>query len=214
MGVITVLAGTNGAGKSSIGGALIRRGGGVYYNPDTETRAILVANPRLDLAQANSLAWTKGLENLRNAIAEGTDYTFETTLGGGTITRTLIDAAESAGVTLRIWYCGLTSPELHLKRVHVRVAAGGHDIPAEKIRARYDSSRRNLLKLIPHLTDLQVFDNSFSADPRHGSPPQPALVLKVVRHHLVYPVTVPDLKKTPEWAMPLVAAAGETFASF
>lgn len=212
MGVITVLAGTNGAGKSSIGGALVRRGGGAYYNPDDETRAILVANPGLDLAQANGLAWARGLENLCNAIAEGADYAFETTLGGNTITRTLIEGAGSAGVSLRVWYCGLASPELHLERVRARVAAGGHDIPADKIRARYDSSRRNLLKLIPHLTDLQVFDNSFSADPRHGSSPRPALVLKVAERHLAYPVTAPDLKKTPAWAKPLVAAAVEAFA--
>lgn len=212
MGVITILAGTNGAGKSSIGGVMIRRGGGAYYNPDDETRAILVANPGLDSAQANSLAWARGLENLRNAIVEGTDYTFETTLGGNIITRTLIEGAESAGVSLRVWYCGLASPELHLERVRARVAAGGHDIPADNIRARYDSSRRNLLKLIPHLTDLQVFDNSFSADPRHGAPPRPVLVLKVTERHPVYPVTVTDLKKTPEWAKPLVAAAREAFA--
>lgn len=212
MGVITVLAGSNGAGKSSIGGALVRWGGGAYYNPDDETRAILVANPALDLAQANGLAWARGLENLRNAIAEGTDYAFETTLGGNTITRLLIEGVESAGASLRIWYCGLTSPELHLERVRARVAAGGHDIPADKIRARYDSSRRNLLKLMPHLMDLQVFDNSFSADPRHGSPPRPALVLKVAERRLIYPVTALDLKKTPTWAKPLVAAAVEGFA--
>jgi predicted ABC-type ATPase len=212
MGVITVLAGTNAAGKSSIGGALVRHGGGAYYNPDDETRVILVANPGLDLAQANGLAWTRGLENLRNAIAEGTNYAFETTLGGNTITRTLIEGAESADVSLRVWYCGLASPELHLERVRARVAAGGHDIPADTIRARYDSSRRNLLKLMPHLTDLQVFDNSFSADPRHGSPPRPARVLKVVERHLVYPVTAAHLKKTPAWAKPLVVAAVEAFA--
>lgn len=211
MGVITVLAGTNGAGKSSIGGALVRRGGGAYYNPDDETRAILAANPGLDLAQANGLAWTRGLENLRNAIVEGTDYAFETTLGGNTITRILIEGTESAGVSLRVWYCGLANSDLHLERVHARVAAGGHDIPADKIRARYDSSRRNLLKLMPHLMDLQVFDNSFSADPRRGSPPRPARVLKVVERHMVYPVAAPDLKKTPAWAKPLVAAAAEAF---
>jgi predicted ABC-type ATPase len=214
MGIIAVLAGTNGAGKSSIGGALIKHSGGAYYNPDDETRAILVANPGLDSAQANSLAWTRGLDNLRNAIAEGTDYAFETTLGGDTITRTLIEGVESAGVSLRVWYWGLASPELHLERVRARVAAGGHDIPADKIRARYDSSRRNLLKLMPYLTDLQVFDNSFSADPQHGSPPRPVRVLKVVERRLVHPVTAPDLKKTPEWARPLVAAAVEMFAGF
>ena len=40
-GIITVLAGVNGAGKSSVAGNYIRQTGGDYYNPDEATREIL-----------------------------------------------------------------------------------------------------------------------------------------------------------------------------
>ena len=35
---------------------------------------------------------------------------------------------------MRIWFVGLSSPELHMARVRSRVARGGHDIPEEKLR--------------------------------------------------------------------------------
>ena len=41
---IYVLAGTNGAGKSSIGGAMIREAGSEYFNPDEAARRIRAAN--------------------------------------------------------------------------------------------------------------------------------------------------------------------------
>ncbi|HWS90974.1 MAG TPA: ZTL protein, partial [Mycobacterium sp.] len=49
-----VLAGVNGAGKSSIGGAAIRAAGGDYYNPDEAARALMVANPGLGQPEANA----------------------------------------------------------------------------------------------------------------------------------------------------------------
>ena len=52
---ITVLAGTNGAGKSSIAGTRLREAGGAYFNPDEETRRILTANPGMALGEANGL---------------------------------------------------------------------------------------------------------------------------------------------------------------
>ena len=55
-GTITVLAGVNGAGKSSVAGAYIRQKGGDYYNPDEFTRSLLAQNPGLAPAEANSLA--------------------------------------------------------------------------------------------------------------------------------------------------------------
>jgi predicted ABC-type ATPase len=45
MPVIYVLAGVNGAGKSSIGGAAIRENGAEYFNPDEAARRIADANP-------------------------------------------------------------------------------------------------------------------------------------------------------------------------
>ncbi len=86
---IWVLAGTNGAGKSSIAGTRFRAGGADYFNPDEATRAIREANPLLSLDEANSLARHQGKRLLERAVAERLDFAFETTLGGRTITELL-----------------------------------------------------------------------------------------------------------------------------
>jgi hypothetical protein len=57
------------------------------------------------------------------------------------------------------------------------VAAGGHDIPVEKIHARFDSARANLLELLPHLAELHVYDNSAPADADGCVVPLPVLAM-------------------------------------
>lgn len=200
---IYVLAGTNGAGKSSVAGAMFRQSGADYFNPDEATAGMLAANPEMTTTDANSAAWHAGKHLLERAIAERLDFAYETTLGGHTITALLHEAA-AAGTEVRIWFVGLSSPELHIARVRSRVARGGHDIPEEQIRARYDRSRINLIDLMPRLTELRVFDNSFEADPHAGGVPRPSLVLHVARGEIVEMV---DLSRTPGWARAIVAAA-------
>lgn len=200
---ILVLAGTNGAGKSSVAGAAVRARGGEYFNPDEATRRILEARPGASAEQANIDAWLQGKRLLERAIAERLDYAFETTLGGSTITRLLRFAIED-GFEVRIWFVGLASPELHIARVRGRVAAGGHDIPEEKIRSRYDDSRSNLIDLMPGLAELYLYDNSFEADPKRGLAPRPRLLLHAVRGAVV---ALCDLATAPSWAKPILACA-------
>jgi predicted ABC-type ATPase len=140
-----VLAGTNGAGKSSVAGAMFRQAGADYFDPDEATARILAANPDISTADANSAAWHQGKRLLKRAIAERLDFAFETTLAGHTISA-LLHEALAAGIDVRMWFVGLSSPELHMARVRARVARGGHDIPEEKIRERYDRSRINLIQ--------------------------------------------------------------------
>jgi predicted ABC-type ATPase len=200
---IYVLAGTNGAGKSSIAGAMLLRQRVEYFNPDEAARCILDANPSISQTQANSAAWHEGKRLLERAIAERLDFAFETTLGGRTITD-LLERAASRGFEVRIWYVGLNGPELHLARVRARVAKGGHDIPEPRIRERYDASRLNLIRLLPRLSELWVYDNSKEADPHAGVAPEPRLVLHIRHGAIVGPR---DLSHTPEWAKAIVAAA-------
>ena len=201
---IYVLAGTNGAGKSSVGGgAILSENGASWVNPDDATRKILARNPGLSPEQANSAAWHEGTRLLRRAIDERLDFAFETTLGGHTIT-TLLERARAEGIEVRVWYVGLSSPELHIARVRARVARGGHDIPEERIRHRYDRSRLNLIHLLPALTALWVYDNSDDADPQKGAAPEPLLVLQMARGKIV---DACDMTITPDWAKPIVAAA-------
>jgi predicted ABC-type ATPase len=198
-----VLAGVNGAGKSSIGGAMFRAAGADYYDPDEAANALMTANPGLTQIRANAAAWQQGKRLLQRAITERLDFAFETTLGGSTIPRLLAEAA-SQGIEVRIWYVGLASVDAHIARVRQRVRAGGHDIPEATIRRRWRHSRLNLVQLLPALTELRVYDNSAEADPATGHAPRPVLVLHVERGQIVGPS---DLSSTPEWAKPIVAAA-------
>ncbi len=198
-----MLAGTNGAGKSSIAGAMLLRQRVEYFNPDEAARRILAVNPGISQAQANSAAWHEGTRLLERAIAERLDFAFETTLGGRTITA-LLERAAARGFEVRVWYVGLNGPDLHVARVRARVARGGHDIPEPRIRERYDASRLNLIRLLPSLRELWVYDNSKEADPAAGVAPEPRLVLHVRGGTLVGPR---DLGATPEWAKAIVAAA-------
>lgn len=201
-----VLAGVNGAGKSSIVGATIRDKGGDYYNPDEAAREIRAANPGLGQTQANAAAWEQGRKLLQRAIDQRLDFTFETTLGGDTMPRLLAEAAQR-GIEVHVFYVGLASADAHIERVRQRVRGGGHDIPEADIRRRCRHSLINLVTLLPALTGLRVYDNSATADPAAGQAPLPVLVLHVERGRIVGP---PDLSSTPQWAKPIVAAALET----
>lgn len=201
--VLYVLAGVNGAGKSSVGGYLLERAGLSWFNPDSFARELVLAsgcNP----IEANAAAWQEGMRRLDLAIAEASHYAFETTLGGRTVPARILDATRSHDVL--VWFCGLGSPEQHLARVRARVASGGHDIPEAKIRARWTTARENLIALMPHLAGLQVYDNS--VDVAAGQPiPDPRLVVEMVAGRCTWPADRDSLEETPDWAKSLVEAA-------
>ncbi|MGH9499569.1 MAG: AAA family ATPase [Terriglobales bacterium] len=200
---IYVLAGPNGAGKSSIGGAMLRSAGAEYFNPDEAAARILTRSPGLSQEAANSAAWNHGRRLLERAIAERKHLAFETTLGGNTIPRLLAEA-HNAGIEVRVWFIGLESPELHVARVRARVASGGHDIPEASIRERYDRSRMNLIRLMPRVAELFVYDNSRQADPQREQAPEPKLILHMVGSRVT---ECCKLTTAPNWTKPILAAA-------
>ncbi len=201
--VLMVLAGVNGAGKSSIGGhVMLRRAGLAWFNPDAYTRILVQCG--LPPFEANAQAWQHGVELLDEAVNAGHSHAFETTLGGATMTQKIAAAARTHDVLM--WFCGLATPEQHIARVAARVAAGGHHIAENKIQERWVNAPLNLIALMPRLSELRVFDNSTEAAPgRVVSDPTPVLHLRAGR--VLFPQTVPDLERTPPWAKPIVQAA-------
>jgi predicted ABC-type ATPase len=204
---IVVLAGTNGAGKSSVAGQALRQAGSEYFNPDEATRRFRERYPELPLEEANSRAWRLGRLLLHQVIERRLRFAFETTLGGRTFAGLLMKAA-NVGIPVRVWYVGLQSPELHIARVRARVARGGHDVSEARIRSRYHSSRTNLMTLLPHLAELQLHDNSREADPASGGRPAPMLVLHVKGGRIVDGCSLSDV---PGWARPIVQTALNTY---
>jgi len=203
--VLYVLAGVNGAGKSSVGGQLLERNGLTWFNPDTFARELKAAT-RCDHETANANAWQEGMRRLDEAIARGSNHAFETTLGGNSVTAKILEATKTHDVL--IWFGGLSSPELHIARVEARVVSGGHPIPEEKIRERYPLAQMNLIKLMPHVAYIKVYDNSAEAT-ADGTVPDPLLVLEMENGQVISPA--PDdlkaLQRAPEWTKPILEAA-------
>jgi predicted ABC-type ATPase len=127
---------------------------------------------------------------LRRAIAERKDFAFETTLGANTILRMLREAVEI--IEIFVWYVGLASAQLHIDRVAARVRRGGHAIA------------QDLIELMPHLTELRVYDNSIDADPASVKTPELKLLLHVKRCVIL---NLRELNDTPDWANPIVSTA-------
>lgn len=200
-GEIAVVAGTNGAGKSTIAGAYFAYHREAYYNPDEHTRELVKAG--VPLAEANAAAWKQGFEALRRAIDTHGDFRFETTLGGSSIVAELKRAART-GLQVRVLYVGLATPELHVARVRARVSRGGHDIPESKIRERYSKGLLNLISLLSVVSEVAVFDNSNeSAD---GSP-KARNIFRMRDRKITSPTIAELLANTPSWAEPVVASA-------
>ena len=198
--MIHVIAGVNGAGKSSIAGAALRARGLSYVNADEEAAALAVRFPHRSSEDLPSVARRAGVRWLQRAIATDSDHAFETTLGGRTITTLLLDACVQ-GIDVAIWYCGLRSVDLHLKRVAQRVARGGHDIDEARIRARWTFSMSNLCRLTAVCSELVVYDNSLPLDA--DGRPQLQRLLHMKKGALLFGPP-PDL---PAWARPAAAAA-------
>lgn len=198
---IYVLAGVNGSGKSSVGGALLREEGLDWFNPDELTRQLKADG--LSPGDANAQAWHTGKRLLEEAIAQGRNHAFETTLGGNTITRLLRQACASHDVI--VWYIGLESVELNLERIRERVKRGGHDIPAHKVVERYEKSPLNLITLLKDAARIEIHDNSASVA-AGGTVAGARLLAAIKWGELVEPRDVRELAALPGWVQPIIGA--------
>lgn len=68
--------------------------------------------------------------------------------------------AKSAGFRIQLLYVALSSPELHIQRVRLRVSQGGHDVPDEDILRRYARSLAHAPEAMRLADEAVVFDNS------------------------------------------------------
>ena len=91
----------------------------------------------------------------------------------------------------------MSSPELHIARVRARVTAGGHPL-----------AQLNLIKLMPHVAYIKVYDNSVEAATDH-TVPDPLLVLEMENGKVTWPAAddLKTLRRAPEWARAILEAA-------
>ena len=79
--------------------------------------------------------------------------------------RRLVEAAKRRSFDFHLIYVLLDSPDRNVERVRLRVAKGGHDVPEERVWARYVRSLAQLPWFFRRADRAWVFDNS-GATPR------------------------------------------------
>jgi predicted ABC-type ATPase len=74
--------------------------------------------------------------------------------------KTAVEAAKAQNWLVRLLYVGLGNATLNVQRVASRVSDGGHDVPEEDIRRRFERSMANLPLAAEFVDLLSVYDNS------------------------------------------------------
>ncbi len=92
------------------------------------------------------------LETIEDYVQRGISFGIETTLSGRGYAR-MIPRWQAQGYQVRLYFLRLPDPELAVIRVRNRVAEGGHFVPEETIRRRFDAGLRNFQTIYKDIVD-------------------------------------------------------------
>ena len=146
---IIVFAGPNGSGKSTFT-EILRPSQMDYINADE-----IKKNLKCDDLEAAQLA-----ERQRETyLSDKRDFCFETVLSTSR-NLDLLKRAQEMGYFIRCYYVLTIDPMINVYRVKARVASGGHDVPEEKIYARYDRAIVLVPKVVAVSDICHIYDNS------------------------------------------------------
>lgn len=150
---IIVFAGPNGSGKSTI--TKMAKIIEPYINADDIKRT----NYCTDLEAAQTA------EKMReNAILNKKSFTFETVLSTER-NLNLLKRAKEQGYFIRCVYVLTADVNINIMRVRSREALGGHGVPEEKIRSRYEKALNLIAELSEVFKDSSISYNTTSRKP-------------------------------------------------
>jgi predicted ABC-type ATPase len=155
---VYVIAGPNGAGKTTFASEFLpdfvkcRE----FLNADLIAAGLSPFAPEAQNVRAGRLL----LERIRELAKERKDFGFETTLSGRTYVKLLTDM-KAGGYCIILFFLWLPNAVMAVDRVEHRVAAGGHSVPSEDVRRRYEAGMQNLFRLYrPILDEWWLYDAS------------------------------------------------------
>ncbi|MHB1559910.1 MAG: zeta toxin family protein [Isosphaeraceae bacterium] len=158
---LVVLAGPNGAGKSTAAPAILRDALGIdeFVNADVIARGLSGFEP----ARAGLAAGRIMLARLKELARRRVSFAFETTLASRSFAPWIARLIQD-GYQFHLVFLWLPHPDLAVARVAARVRDGGHDVPEETIRRRYEAGLRNFFGLYqPMASTWEIWDNSSEA---------------------------------------------------
>jgi predicted ABC-type ATPase len=155
--LLVVLAGQNGAGKTTFYRTYLRPSGLRFVNA-----AEIAKDLGVDAYAAANMA--DALR--RELVAHRESFIFETVFSdpvGDKIA--FLKEAERAGYTVVLFFVGTAGAEVSGERVAMRVLKGGHDVPTDKLIERYPRVMQNLRPALVEISNVRVYDNSDLSDP-------------------------------------------------
>lgn len=168
---------------------------GTYINPDEIALTLGMPEPQRSI-QAQHIA-----DQQRDAcLQKRRSFSFETVMSHQSKVEIMI-RADDAGYDVTLFFVGTSDPEINVRRVENRVSSGGHDVPHERIRARYLRSMGFLCHAALVAQRTVVFDNSalvgYSAqrrlpDPKSGLRPVAEVIHENNRYEIVLEENIPE----------------------
>jgi predicted ABC-type ATPase len=155
---VIIIAGPNGAGKTSSSPFLLRNNPSIsaFVNADAIAAGLSAFRPETVAIEAGRIM----LRRIKDLSDQRESFAFETTLAARAYAPWLRQL-RGTGYEFHLLFLWLRTAEVALGRVAERVRRGGHAIPEQEIRRRYQRGLTNLFDLYLPLADTwAVYDNS------------------------------------------------------
>lgn len=167
--ILAIFCGPNGSGKTTLTKEIVRQGVqlGRYINPD-DIAAKISGSDEFRSKEAQRRAD----EERERCLIEGCNFAFETVFSHPAKLH-FMDRASAAGYQIHVFFVSLPSPKMNVERVRLRAESGGHDVPTERIIARWARTMAMLPEIAQRADRLMVFDN--------GTPPD-APIIRLIAH--------------------------------
>lgn len=155
-----VLAGGNGAGKSTFYNQYLAKYGIKFVNADLIAKEMDYDSPEDYSYHAATIA----AKIRKDLISKGVSFCFETVFSHESKID-FIAQAKAHGYQIILIYIHLSNSGLNQARVQQRVLEGGHDVPAEKIHTRIPRTIQNIKAVLPLVDEARFLDNSYRDNP-------------------------------------------------
>lgn len=154
--IFTVLAGVNGAGKTSLYNVKSKDGDlGERINIDEIVGDL--GSWRDTFLQVK--AARAAMLMINNCIKQEISFHEETTMPGGVMLK-MMKRAKEAGYGIVLYFVGVDDIEIAIARVKHRVELGGHGIDEQLIRKRYERLTECIHDVLPVCDRVVFYDNT------------------------------------------------------